>query len=176
MVDLSLSIPPAECFGFLGPNGAGKTTTIRILSGILPPTSGELWIGGVDMVVDPIGAKSKIGYIPDRPYLYEKLTAREMLRFIGGLYGMDDAAIQTCGGVLLEEYGLGEFANELVEGFSHGHARRFFKERPCASLPAERTTTHGTRRQGAVADRHSFASTCTCFVSGRKNAGLSAVG
>ena len=121
---LDLEVRRGEVFGFLGPNGAGKTTTIRILSGILPPTSGELWIGGVDMVVDPIGAKSKIGYIPDRPYLYEKLTAREMLRFIGGLYGMDDAAIQTCGGVLLEEYGLGEFANELVEGFSHGMKQR----------------------------------------------------
>ena len=121
---LDLEVRRGEVFGFLGPNGAGKTTTIRILSGILPPTSGKLWIGGVDMVVDPIGAKSKIGYIPDRPYLYEKLTAREMLRFIGGLYGMDDVAIQTSGGVLLEEYGLGEFANELVEGFSHGMKQR----------------------------------------------------
>lgn len=121
---LDLDVRHGEVFGFLGPNGAGKTTTIRILSGILPPSSGQLWIDGVDMVADPIGAKAKVGYIPDRPYLYEKLTAREMLRFIGGLYAMAPADIETSGAVLLQDYGLGEFADELVEGFSHGMKQR----------------------------------------------------
>ncbi|MED5371680.1 MAG: ABC transporter ATP-binding protein [Myxococcota bacterium] len=121
---LDLEVHAGEVFGFLGPNGAGKTTTIRILSGILPPTDGRIFIDGVDMVADPVSAKAKVGYIPDRPYLYEKLTAREMLQFVGGVYGMGRGEIDARGQILLEEYGLGEFADELVEGFSHGMKQR----------------------------------------------------
>jgi ABC-2 type transport system ATP-binding protein len=121
---LDLHVRHGEVFGFLGPNGAGKTTTIRILSGILPPTGGQLWIDGVDMAADPVVAKGKIGYIPDRPYLYEKLTAREMLAFVGGLYGMTEGTIRAKGDALLDSHGLSEFADELVEGFSHGMKQR----------------------------------------------------
>ena len=121
---LDLHIQKGEVFGFLGPNGAGKTTTIRILSGVLPPTGGRLKIDGIDMAIDPVGAKARIGYIPDRPYLYEKLTAREMLEFVGGLYGMQSAEISKRGDELLEFHGLLEFADELVEGFSHGMKQR----------------------------------------------------
>ncbi|HJN73564.1 MAG TPA: ABC transporter ATP-binding protein [Myxococcota bacterium] len=121
---LDLHVRKGEVFGFLGPNGAGKTTTIRILSGVLPPTGGRLEIDGIDMAVDPVQAKARIGYIPDRPYLYEKLTAREMLEFVGGLYGLDAKVIETRGTELLEFHGLMEFADELVEGFSHGMKQR----------------------------------------------------
>ncbi len=121
---LNIRVEPGEVFGFLGPNGAGKTTTIRLLSGILPPTAGAVIIDGVDMAADPVAAKGRIGYIPDRPYLYEKLTAREFLDFVGGLYGMDPGAIRREGDRLLEQNGLLEFADRLVEGYSHGMKQR----------------------------------------------------
>ncbi len=121
---LNLHVKAGEVFGFLGPNGAGKTTTIRLLSGILPPTRGRVVIDGVDMREDPVTAKARIGYIPDRPYLYEKLTAREFLQFIGGLYGMDAATIREKGDRLLDDNSLMEFADRLIEGYSHGMKQR----------------------------------------------------
>ena len=121
---LDLHVRAGGVFGFLGPNGAGKTTTIRILSGVLPPTGGRLSIDGVDMATDPVQAKARTGYIPDRPYLYEKLTAREMLQFVGGLYGLDDATIARRGDELLDFHGLLKFGDELVEGYSHGMKQR----------------------------------------------------
>ena len=83
---LNLEINAGEVFGFLGPNGAGKTTTIRMLAGVLIPTSGTVFIDDMDIVKHPIESKRKVGYIPDRPYLYEKLTAREFLQFTGKIY------------------------------------------------------------------------------------------
>jgi len=121
---LDLHVKPGEVFGFLGPNGAGKTTTIRLLSGILPPTAGTVTIDGIDMHADPVNAKGRIGYIPDRPYLYEKLTAREFLQFVGGLYGMKDGRIRSFGDELLRRNGLLEFADRLIEGYSHGMKQR----------------------------------------------------
>lgn len=121
---LDLHVRHGEVFGFLGPNGAGKTTTIRILSGVLPPSGGSLSIDGVSMTDDPVQAKARIGYIPDRPYLYEKLTAREMLHFVGGLYGMAHEDIETKGMGLLEQNDLQNFADRLIEGFSHGMKQR----------------------------------------------------
>ena len=84
---LDLHVKRGEVFGFLGPNGAGKTTTIRTLSGVLTPTSGSVLIDGVDIIKEPVESKKKVGYIPDRPYLYDKLTAREFLLFVGQLRG-----------------------------------------------------------------------------------------
>ena len=121
---LDLHVRHGEVFGFLGPNGAGKTTTIRILSGVLPPSGGSLSIDGVSMTDDPVQAKARIGYIPDRPYLYEKLTAREMLHFVGGLYGMAHEDIESKGMGLLEQNDLQNFADRLIEGFSHGMKQR----------------------------------------------------
>lgn len=121
---LDLHVGKGEVFGFLGPNGAGKTTTIRMLSGVLVPTAGRILIGGTDIAQDPVGAKRKIGYIPDRPYLYEKLTAREFLRFVGGIYGLDPETIRRRGDALLGENGLLERADELVEAYSHGMKQR----------------------------------------------------
>ncbi|MEY3211670.1 MAG: hypothetical protein RIT28_2151 [Pseudomonadota bacterium] len=121
---LNLHVKPGEIFGFLGPNGAGKTTTIRILSGVLPPTEGKVFIDGVDMVADPVGAKARIGYVPDRPYLYEKLTARELLAFVAGLFGVEPEVARARGEELLAFHGLTEFGDRLIEGFSHGMKQR----------------------------------------------------
>ena len=121
---LDLHVKKGEVFGFLGPNGAGKTTFIRMISGVLPPTSGRVWVDGLPMGTHAIEAKRITGYIPDRPYLYEKLTAREFLAFVGGIYGMDKALSAPKGDSLLDRFGLGEVKNRLVEGFSHGMKQR----------------------------------------------------
>ncbi len=122
--ELDLHVRRGEVFGFLGPNGAGKTTTMRMLVGLIRPTSGRLAVAGVDVVADPIRARQIVGYIPDRPYLYEKLTALEFLAFIGGIYGVDLEAQRARAGELLELFGLSEWANELIESYSHGMKQR----------------------------------------------------
>ncbi len=119
---ISLEVGSGEIFGFLGPNGAGKTTTIRIMAGLLQPTAGSALIGGYDVQRDPLKAKSITGFIPDRPYLYEKLTAREFMNFIARLYAMDDPHQSI--GERLELFGLAEWQDELVENFSHGMKQR----------------------------------------------------
>src|SRR5262245_8195942 len=91
---INLEVPKGELFGFLGPNGAGKTTTLRMIAGILRPTSGTVEVGGIDIVANPIAAKSKLGFIPDRPYIYEKLTGMEFLSFVAGLYDQDGSAVE----------------------------------------------------------------------------------
>ncbi len=121
---LDLHVRTGEVFGFLGPNGAGKTTTIRMLSGVLVPTTGRILVDSIDIAEDPVEAKRRIGYIPDRPYLYEKLTAREFLRFVGGIYGMDPAVVKSRGDTLLDENGLLDRGDELVEAYSHGMKQR----------------------------------------------------
>lgn len=117
---LSLDVPRGEIFGFLGPNGAGKTTTIRMVAGILQPTSGRVLIGGHDMAASPEEAKSRIGYIPDRPYLYEKLSGGEFLRFVAGLWGRDGHEADRRSEQLLELFHLTEWRDELIESYSHG--------------------------------------------------------
>jgi ABC-2 type transport system ATP-binding protein len=117
---ISLEVPPGELFGFLGPNGAGKTTTLRMIAGILKPTSGTVQIGGVDIEKDPITAKSKLGFIPDRPFIYEKLTGIEFLRFVAGLYGQDGKEVEHRARELLALFDLDDWREELVESYSHG--------------------------------------------------------
>lgn len=117
---LDLTVPRGRIFGFLGPNGAGKTTTIRMVSGVLLPTAGRILIGGDDLSADPARAKSRIGYIPDRPYLYEKLTGGEFLRFVAGLWGRDGKGAEERAGRLMELFNLSQWENELVESYSHG--------------------------------------------------------
>ena len=121
---LDLEVKDGEVFGFLGPNGAGKTTTIRMLAGVLVPTRGTIHIDGIDIVADPVQSKRRVGYIPDRPYLYDKLTAREFLQFVGGMYGMDPAETRTRGDALLADHDLLRRADELVEAYSHGMKQR----------------------------------------------------
>ncbi|MEX0890931.1 MAG: ABC transporter ATP-binding protein [Gemmatimonadota bacterium] len=117
---LDLHVRRGELFGFLGPNGAGKTTTIRIVTGVLRPTAGALSIGGVDMLRDPVTAKRHIGYIPDRPALYEKLTGREFLRFTSGLWGRSGPAAEERADELLELFELSAWADTVIESYSHG--------------------------------------------------------
>src|SRR5471032_1951178 len=117
---IDLEVPRGELFGFLGPNGAGKTTTLRMIAGILRPTSGSVQIGGVDISVDPIAAKSKLGFIPDRPFIYEKLTGAEFLRFVAGLYNQEGAQVEHRARELLALFDLEEWRDELVESYSHG--------------------------------------------------------
>lgn len=121
---IDLHVRKGEVFGFLGPNGAGKTTFIRMISGLLPPTSGHVWIDGMEMGTHTLEAKRITGYIPDRPYLYEKLTGREFLGFVGGVYGMGRDEARDRGDPLLEEFGLGRVGDQLIEGFSHGMKQR----------------------------------------------------
>lgn len=121
---LDLEVHDGEVFGFLGPNGAGKTTTIRMLSGVLKPTAGRIHVDGIDIVEEPVESRRRIGYIPDRPYLYEKLTAREFLQFVGGIYGVEEATIRERGDRLLAENDLLDRADELVEAYSHGMKQR----------------------------------------------------
>ena len=118
--ELNLTVPRGRIFGFLGPNGAGKTTTIRMIAGVLLPTSGRIAIGGDDLAREPEKAKSRIGYIPDRPYLYEKLTGGEFLRFVAGLWGRYGKALEGRAQRLMELFSLTDWENELVESYSHG--------------------------------------------------------
>jgi ABC-2 type transport system ATP-binding protein len=121
---LNLHVQKGEVFGFLGPNGAGKTTTIRILSGVLVPTNGDVKINGIDIVSNPVESKKHVGYIPDRPYLYDKLTAREFLHFVGDIYEMEKDEIIQKGDALLAENDLSARADELIEAYSHGMKQR----------------------------------------------------
>jgi len=117
---IDLHVPRGELFGFLGPNGAGKTTTLRMIAGILRPTAGRVWIGGDDLLAEPSTAKMRLGFIPDRPFIYEKLTGAEFLRFVAGLYGQDGATIDRRIDELLDLFELSLWKDELVESYSHG--------------------------------------------------------
>jgi ABC-2 type transport system ATP-binding protein len=128
---LNLSVPAGEVFGFIGPNGAGKTTTIKIIGGILAPTEGTVRIAGIDMARDPVAAKQRIGFIPDRPYLYEKLTGMEFLQFTADVYGVTHAVFQKKAFTLLEMFALADWGEELIESYSHGMKQRLIM---CAAL------------------------------------------
>ena len=117
---LDLHVKRGELFGFLGPNGAGKTTTIRMVAGVLKPTAGRVLIGGHDVATEPVLAKRHIGYIPDRPSVYEKLTGSEFLRFVSGLWGRDGEEAEKRADELLELFELTAWKNTLVESYSHG--------------------------------------------------------
>ena len=117
---IDLEVAKGELFGFLGPNGAGKTTTLRMIAGILRPTSGSVQVGGVNIAEHPAAAKAKLGFIPDRPFIYEKLTGAEFLRFVAGLYDQSGPVIEKRMDELLSLFDLFEWKDELVESYSHG--------------------------------------------------------
>jgi ABC-2 type transport system ATP-binding protein len=121
---LNLSVPEGEIFGFIGPNGAGKTTTLRMMGGILAPTEGSVTIDGMDMAKEPEKVKKRIGFIPDRPFLYEKLTGMEFLRFTADLYGMGDGEFREKSEKILKQFSLYHWGDELVESYSHGMKQR----------------------------------------------------
>lgn len=117
---MDLDIRRGELFGFLGPNGAGKTTTMRMIAGILAPTAGTIEIGGVDLLQDPMRAKARMGFIPDRPFVYDKLTGAEFLRFTAALYGQEGPALESRINELLTLFELDRWKHELTESYSHG--------------------------------------------------------
>ena len=139
---VSLEVPGGQIHGFLGPNGAGKTTTIRMIAGLLKPTAGRIVVNGHDLAKEPEAAKSSLGFIPDRPFIYEKLTAAEFLRFHAGLYGIDGNGVGARISEMLALFELERWENELVESFSHGMKQRLvmsaaFLHRPKAVLVDE---------------------------------------
>jgi ABC-2 type transport system ATP-binding protein len=121
---LSLEIAPGELFAFLGPNGAGKTTTIKLMCGLLFPTSGTVSVGGYDLSTHGDKARQQISYVPDQPYLYEKLTGREFLQFIADMYGLPPTLGRERIEEMIELFELGDFVDELTERFSHGMRQR----------------------------------------------------
>ncbi|HEX3148159.1 MAG TPA: ABC transporter ATP-binding protein [Gemmataceae bacterium] len=122
--NLSLTVQPGELFAFLGPNGAGKTTTIKMLCGLLFPTAGSVRIGGFDVRTEGDKARLLISYVPDQPFLYEKLTGREFLQFVADLYGMGkDRAAERMQAVI-DLFALHEFVDDLTERYSHGMRQR----------------------------------------------------
>ena len=139
---ITLEVKPGEIHGFLGPNGAGKTTTLRMIAGLLRPSSGRVVVSGHDLAREPEAAKASLGFIPDRPYIYEKLTAGEFLRFHAGLYGMNGNGVEVRVQEMLDLFELGRWEHELVESFSHGMKQRLvmcaaFLHRPEAVLVDE---------------------------------------
>ena len=121
---LDLEIGAGVFYTFLGPNGAGKTTTMKVMAGLLRPHSGRVTIDGIDVVADPVAAKKRIGYIPDHPFLYERLSGWEFLYLVGGLYSMQRRDVRRIGGELLEVFDLQEEALQLVSSYSHGMRQR----------------------------------------------------
>jgi len=128
--DISLEIEKGTIFAFLGTNGAGKTTTIRMMTGVLKPTKGTVYIGGYDIQKNPIEAKIQMGVIPDRPYIYGKLTGGEFLHFMADLYKVPNKLADKKINELLEHYDLTNWRNELIDGYSHGMKQRLLM---CAS-------------------------------------------
>jgi ABC-2 type transport system ATP-binding protein len=122
--DVTLTIPRGQFFAMLGPNAAGKTTTLKILAGLMKPTSGWARVCGFDMQTQPLEARRKIAYVPDFPFLYDKLTAWEFFRFTGQLFQMPDTNIESIGNELIARFHLGEFVDRPLESLSHGTRQR----------------------------------------------------
>jgi len=134
--DITLRVGRGELFGFLGPNGAGKTTTLRMIAGILRPSAGRILIGDDDVHQSPLAAKQQLGFIPDRPFVYEKLTGAEFLRFVAGLYGQEGESIERRIAELLEVFELTSWRDELVEAYSHGMRQKLIISSALIHRPA----------------------------------------
>jgi ABC-2 type transport system ATP-binding protein len=122
--DLNLEVPAGEFFAFLGPNGAGKTTTIKMIAGLLKPTAGTIEVCGHPVERDAIQAKSVMAYIPDEPFIYDKLTGREFLEFVGRMYRVSRADLVADMNGLIEKFDMGGYIDELTETYSHGMKQR----------------------------------------------------
>lgn len=122
--DLSLTVPDGEFFGFLGPNGAGKTTTIKMMTGLFTPTSGSVMINSFDVQKQPLESKTTFGYIPDQPFMYDKLTGREFLFYIGGLFQMPKSTIKERVEELIEHFEIGDWVDKRTEDYSQGMRQR----------------------------------------------------
>lgn len=121
---LNLSVKKGDFFGFLGPNGAGKTTTIKMITGLVRPNSGSVSVGGFTLENNPREAKRLIGYIPDQPYLYDKLSGKEFLYFSGGLFGLRNPALKQKVDEVVELLKIGDWLNKRTENYSQGMRQR----------------------------------------------------
>jgi ABC-2 type transport system ATP-binding protein len=121
---LTADLQPKQVIGFLGPNGAGKTTSIKMIAGLLVPTSGDIVLDGIDVAREPENAKRRLAYIPDRPYVPERLSARELLAYVAGLYGLADRVVETRGMEELARFGLRGREDDLLSTYSHGMRQR----------------------------------------------------
>jgi ABC-2 type transport system ATP-binding protein len=122
--DLSLLVEKGEFFAVLGPNAAGKTTSIKVLAGLIKPNSGIAKVAGFDVQKHPLEVRKRLAYVPDFPFLYDKLTPWEFFRFTGQIFRMDDQRIQTAASELINRFNLGEYSNKPIEGLSHGTRQR----------------------------------------------------
>ena len=122
--DISLSIPKGEFFVILGPNAAGKTTTIKVMAGLMKPTSGSVHICGYNIELNPLDARKRMAYLPDFPFLYDKLTPSEFFRFTGSLFGMNESDIKNESKDLSDRFSLGDFLAKPIESLSHGTKQR----------------------------------------------------
>jgi ABC-2 type transport system ATP-binding protein len=122
--DLSLSVKQGEFFAVLGPNAAGKTTTIKILTGLIKPTSGSAKVAGFDVQSHPLEVRRRLAYVPDFPFLYDKLTPWEFIRFTGQMFRMDDAKLQSKAAELVSRFNLESYLRKPIEGLSHGTRQR----------------------------------------------------
>ena len=122
--EMSLTAPAGEVLAFLGPNGAGKTTTIKMMVGLLQPTAGEILICGHDVIREHRQAKACVGYVPDQPHLYDKLTGRETLEFVASMYGLPRSEVQASVEKQIAVFELSEFVDQLTENYSHGMKQR----------------------------------------------------
>lgn len=121
---LSLEVAPGEVYGLIGPNGSGKTTTVKMITGLYRPTAGRVLIGGIDLSAEPERAKRLLGYIPDEPFVYEKMTAREFLHLVGELYGVAEPERTRQVNELLDLYALDALADGYVESYSRGNRQK----------------------------------------------------
>jgi ABC-2 type transport system ATP-binding protein len=122
--DITLTVPSGEFFVLLGPNAAGKTTTLKILAGLMKPTSGNARVCGFDLTTQPLEARSRMAFVPDFPFLYDKLTPWEFFRFTGQLFRLADDVISRNGRELIGRFNLEEFVEKPIEGLSHGTKQR----------------------------------------------------
>lgn len=118
--NLSLTVQPGEIVGLLGPNGAGKTTTMKVIAGLLRPTAGTVRVAGHDIQDEPLQAKAALGYLPEAPFLYERLTGDEFLRFVVDLYALPRAEVMARAHTLADAFGLGDALDDRVQGYSRG--------------------------------------------------------
>jgi ABC-2 type transport system ATP-binding protein len=162
--DVNLTVDPGQFFGFLGPNGAGKSTTIKMLTGLLAPTSGSIQILGLDAIANPIEVKRQIGVVPEGLALFGRLTATEYLRFVGRMYGLDLATTTNRTTELLEFMGLANEAKKLITDYSHGMQKKLalaaavihgpkvlFLDEPFEGVDAIASGTLKTMLQGMIA-------------------------
>jgi len=122
--DLTLAVPRGELFAFLGPNGAGKTTTIKMIAGLLRPYAGQMRVCGHTIGVNGLPAKAQLAYVPDQPFIYEKLTGREFLHFVAEMYDVPPDRRDRMLDVLVQRLDVGEFLDQLTESYSHGMKQR----------------------------------------------------